>query len=189
MKIGITGHSRGIGCALFDLYSQDNEVVGFSRSNGFDISDPRIQNQIIKTCKDFDIFINNAWHPSGQAELLKKILEVWDKKKDKTIINIGSKASFWSHKTSHVYAHSKAEIQNIVNERMYEPYPRLINIILGMVDTEMAAEYKVKNKLSAEITANFIKDMVLQTSPVCVQQIMIAHPEEHFFLNSVYNKR
>ena len=38
MKIAITGHTKGIGKACFDLFNTDNNCIGFSRSNGFDIS-------------------------------------------------------------------------------------------------------------------------------------------------------
>ena len=39
MKISITGHSKGIGKACFDLLSKEHNVVGFSRSNGFNIKE------------------------------------------------------------------------------------------------------------------------------------------------------
>ena len=35
MKIAITGHTKGIGKAIADLYPN---VIGFSRSKGYDIS-------------------------------------------------------------------------------------------------------------------------------------------------------
>ena len=34
MKIAITGHSRGIGKELFNIFNVDHQVEGFSRSNG-----------------------------------------------------------------------------------------------------------------------------------------------------------
>ena len=38
-KIAITGHTKGIGKAIADLYSKKNyEVIGLSRSNGYDMS-------------------------------------------------------------------------------------------------------------------------------------------------------
>ena len=49
MKIAITGHTKGIGKAIADLYPN---VIGFSRSNGYDISKlDTIENIIIKLMK------------------------------------------------------------------------------------------------------------------------------------------
>jgi NADP-dependent 3-hydroxy acid dehydrogenase YdfG len=62
MIIGITGDSIGIGKALKDmLIAQGHVVKGFSRSNGYDVSDAKIQNKIIEKLVDCDIFINNAY--------------------------------------------------------------------------------------------------------------------------------
>jgi short-subunit dehydrogenase len=53
MKIAITGHTKGIGKAIAGLYYTD-EVVGFSRSNGYDISKPEDVKSIIKTSIEQD---------------------------------------------------------------------------------------------------------------------------------------
>ena len=37
MRIGITGHSDFLGKGLFDLLGKNHEVIGFSRSNGYDL--------------------------------------------------------------------------------------------------------------------------------------------------------
>ena len=94
MKISITGHTKGIGLAFADLYQQKNyQVIGFSRSNGFDITDPDAVDQIINQSQDADIFINNAhaWNHDAfaQTNLLFRLWESWQGKK-KTIVNIGS---------------------------------------------------------------------------------------------------
>ena len=39
MKIAITGHSKGIGKACSDLLSAEHEVIGLSRSNGYNIDE------------------------------------------------------------------------------------------------------------------------------------------------------
>ena len=66
MKIAITGHSRGIGKACFDLFSAEHECVGFSRSNGYDISKGIIN--IIDQSLECDVFINNAYFEFKQVE-------------------------------------------------------------------------------------------------------------------------
>lgn len=69
MKVAITGHTTGIGKQLFDYFSRKNaEVVGMSRSNGYDLETS--VDQIIENAKDCDIFINNAYRDDKQLELL-----------------------------------------------------------------------------------------------------------------------
>ena len=42
MKIAITGHTKGIGQAIYDLLGQEHDVIGYSRSNGYNINQPEI---------------------------------------------------------------------------------------------------------------------------------------------------
>jgi NADP-dependent 3-hydroxy acid dehydrogenase YdfG len=56
MKVAVTGHTSGIGKAIYEKYQPNS--VGFSRSNGFDIT--KDIKKILKACKDCDIFVNNA---------------------------------------------------------------------------------------------------------------------------------
>lgn len=78
MKIAITGHTSGIGKCLFENLSQEHDVTGYSRSNGFDISNTENREQIANT--EYDIFINNAYNFSNmgnddQIEMLKLVYE------------------------------------------------------------------------------------------------------------------
>ena len=58
MKVAITGHTRGFGNSLYNIFkSQEHDVLGFSRSNGFDISNNLIREHIVDEIKNFDIFI------------------------------------------------------------------------------------------------------------------------------------
>ncbi len=91
MKIGITGHTKGFGKYLFDCLQKDHEIIGFSRSNSFDISIESSRANIIQHSADCDIFINNAHLNFHQTELLYQIFNQWRSKK-KLIINIGSNA-------------------------------------------------------------------------------------------------
>ena len=85
MKIAITGHTRGIGKAIADLLPE-HEIIGLSRSNGYDITDVK---KIVDAAKDCDIFINNAYHEFDQEKILKALNIEW-KNTDKVIISIGS---------------------------------------------------------------------------------------------------
>lgn len=84
MKIGITGHTRGIGKSLYDYFQDNNHtVIGFSRSNGHDID--LNQDKIVEVLKSCDVFINNASSNDSQLQLLKKTNKIVPK-----IITVGS---------------------------------------------------------------------------------------------------
>ena len=87
MNYVITGHTSGIGKALYDrLYPN---VKGYSLSSGYDIKNKQNRTSIIQRNLDADVFINCAEDEFGQSQLL---LELYDEFKDtnKTIINVGS---------------------------------------------------------------------------------------------------
>ena len=91
MNIALTGHSKGLGKALFEFLSQKHEIVGFSRSNGYDIKSPFDRKKIIKESKDCDIFINLVHNYYHQTDLLLELHKSW-KGLQKYIINIGTSA-------------------------------------------------------------------------------------------------
>ena len=88
MKIAVTGHTKGIGKALYDFYQNKGHfLLGFSRSNGYDIG--KKTNEIIEQAKDCEIFFNNAYSGFYQTDILFKLWEIWQNK-EKLIINISS---------------------------------------------------------------------------------------------------
>ena len=80
MKIAITGHTKGIGKCIFDNIISD----GFSRTNGFDITKP---DTFIDSIKNFDVFINNTFHPTYQKEVFEKLFNIW-KYEEKTLAGV-----------------------------------------------------------------------------------------------------
>lgn len=83
MKIGMTGHTRGVGKVIFETLSENYNVIGFSRTNGYDVNQPEI---ILNEIKECDIFINNAYNKDAQLNLFKLLFDKW-KSSDKVIIN------------------------------------------------------------------------------------------------------
>ena len=73
MKIAITGHTKGIGKAIAGLYYTD-EVVGFSRSNGYDISDISSIDSIVNASLNCEVFVNNAYYGTAQVDIFEKLL-------------------------------------------------------------------------------------------------------------------
>ena len=89
MKVAITGHTRGIGAAIASRF---DDVVGFSKTTGYDLSDNKVIKQIVEEAQDCDIFVNNAYYGDAQAKLLYKMYERWQHT-PKLIINIGAVSS------------------------------------------------------------------------------------------------
>ena len=71
-KIAITGHTKGIGKAIADLYKKKKyDVIGLSRSNGFDVAGDH--DKIMEKLKDCRLVVLNAHAGNSQLALLKKI--------------------------------------------------------------------------------------------------------------------
>lgn len=88
MTTAITGHTSGIGKKLYERLYPD--VIGFSRSNGYDITNPSDRYRIIQESQHCDVFINNATAQFGQTLLFLELFSSW-KNQNKTIINVGSR--------------------------------------------------------------------------------------------------
>jgi len=93
MKIAITGHTSGFGKTVYDRCSHlQVACVGFSRTNGYDITDAHARRQIVHMSQDCDVFINNAYDGYGQIDMLYDIYHAWHAQ-PKHIVTIGSYAS------------------------------------------------------------------------------------------------
>ena len=156
MKIAITGHSRGIGKELYNIFDVDHQVEGFSRSNGFNISEKH--RLIARSVKDCDVFVNNAWKGYYQLELLNAVFDMWKDDETKTIVNISSLSKYHglSGNTSG-YSASKAALSHQAFILMFKTDRkcRMINVNPGFVES----------KMTEGVTANML------TAPECAEQI------------------
>ena len=138
-KIAITGHSKGIGEALTKLYTEaGHEVLGFSRSNGFDLFTEEGRDAVL-THDDCDIFINNAFADASQITLFKAFYEKWRYDNTKTIVNINSRAKYGpiaGREYSMVKKMLHKEWVKILEDHG-DRLCRIININPGYVDTQM----------------------------------------------------
>ena len=148
MKIAITGHTSGIGKALFD-YFVSYTPMGFSRTNGYNINHVEDRKKIVNQCMDCDIFINNAYsdETNSQLYLLQEIYSAWATK-DKLIINISSRI------TDFVLLPSSPEQLYQTHKKDQDTFclgkirsPQIVNLKLGMVDTPRVSLYN-RSKLT-----------------------------------------
>jgi len=173
MKIAITGHTKGIGKAIADLYYTD-EVVGFSRSNGYDIVHPGNVARIIAESAECDIFVNNAYHDFVQCDLLDGIYDLWKNDPTKTIVNIISRARYGLGKAK-FYGQTKMELYSKAKTMMFsDKRCRIININPGYVKTDMVAHVPDTVKmLTPEQLATMIKWCLDQPQGVEVGELSV----------------
>jgi hypothetical protein len=104
MKMVITGHTWGIGKALYNSFkSAEWEVVGLSRSNGYDI-DTNFD-RVVEAVTGADLFINNAYRDRQQAQLVHAL-----KDKVKKMVVMGSVSRHYPELIHTDYVHDKQEL-------------------------------------------------------------------------------
>lgn len=186
LNVAITGHSKGIGQSLYNKFLHEGHLVkGFSRSNGYDISLRQLD--IINESAACDVFINNAYHPTGQTELLVLLLEKW-KDKNKLIINIGTKGIFFPTKhPDSLYQAVKIQQNEIIKNAMKFGYPKIMNFMPGIVNTQKGSQFTSPQKLNPDDVADLIYLTVMLKDKISIQQIVIDNPgldwEDIVFIN------
>jgi NADP-dependent 3-hydroxy acid dehydrogenase YdfG len=147
MKIAITGHTKGIGNAIYNYFAEKNEVYGFSRSNGYNIADKFSREKIVETAKEFDIFVNNAYNDYDDSQLLmlREMFDVW-KNTDKIIINISSRYTNGNNE----YSFTKKQLNEFCEKNVYNSL-YILNINPGLVDSDRVKNIQGKKMNTAEI--------------------------------------
>ena len=147
MKIAITGHTQGIGSAIYKYFAENNEVHGFSRSNGYNISDRLSREKIVESVKEFDIFVNNAYndYDDSQLAMLIEMSSVW-KDSDKIIINISSRYTNADNK----YSLTKKQLNEFCEKNLYNTL-YILNVSPGLVDTDRVKDVQGKKMNTDEI--------------------------------------
>lgn len=149
-KIAITGHTKGIGKAIKERFEEKYQIIGFSRSNGYDIAKGEDIDRIIDESLDCEIFINNAYHFDQQ----NKIAKLWEQShKDKLhfIINVSTLASDpmfdVESKLPHLVPYAKEKQQ--LNQTTFDICDRrdgsckAMSILLGIVETGFENPYGI----------------------------------------------
>ena len=162
MKILITGHSRGIGASCAKVFNDGvhKEIIGCSRSNGYDISDLQTRKNIVQLARDCDIIILNAFSDEvkyAQHELLVDMFNEYEKE-IKTIVVISSNASdTWKNKMRK-YPSYKKQIDHSCRQMAQLNMPcRVINIRPGWTATDRIHKDFHKQAMSSNSIALAIR--------------------------------
>ena len=156
----ITGHTRGLGKALCDKIP--TPVLGFSRSNGYDIRLQVDRSRIIDEVSNCDIFINCAYcGDDSQTTLLYELYSSW-KNKDKLIINIGSETTSGIKKKEWMYTAHKSSLHKASEQLSYLNNPcKVVNFKFGYIGVERVLKtYNPKEYILPEHAAQFILDNI-----------------------------
>jgi len=152
MRIALSGHTRGIGKYIFE----NIESYGFSRTNGYDITDT---DNYINSIKNFDVFINNTFHPIYQQKIFEKLFDEW-KYKNKTIVNILNLSTILNDDITvqHEYFKSKQSFKKSIQSTMLNNKNKKVRIINLFISTmENHTNYTGKNKVKYKDVFNILK--------------------------------
>lgn len=167
MNFAITGHTQGIGLALAEqLQQRGHSVIGFSRTNGFDLNDPASIKRIAESSQHVDCFINNAHCRYAQAELVYEMAQRW-KDQRKTIVCISSRLAVTNtiDHPEHGYQTTKTALDDAVSRvRDLQTWPRISLVRPPTVTTQRSAWVKPKldNRFyTADEFAEFLVPLML----------------------------
>lgn len=162
-KIAITGHTSGIGLALYTDLAQHYEVVGLSRTNGYDLSTEEGFHKILLQIAEVDVFINNAYSYWKQTDLLYALFDSW-KSEPKVIINISSNSGDGTKNYKHPYAVHKAALDKACEQLNAIPDAqcRVVNIKPAWVKTPRTEQIKTSEPMLAPNDISKVVCWILQ---------------------------
>ena len=144
-KVLVIGHTKGIGKAIFDYYSNKGyKVKGLSRSNGYHLSD---LDKFFKHIYAYDWIILNAFYYNSQYKLLKHIVDRYENSNKKVIVitsTSGTNVCFDrsikadSYKE---YSRCKKKLINFiekVQQKLIDRPLQIFDVCPDVVDTEMS---------------------------------------------------
>ena len=165
-KIGIVGHTKGIGKAIAKLYQKKKyEVVGLSRSNGYDLI--KDQEAIMEQLDDCQYIVVNAFAGKGQLDLLKKIFGQFHFHYKKVAVVTSTSGTPAGEdkdikdKTYNQYCKFKKELIEYINELQQELVMRplsVYDVCPDTVDTDMTnGLWEELPKLKADEVAEAVR--------------------------------
>jgi len=175
MKIAITGHTRGLGKAIYDLYPG---AVGFSKSTGYNIGNEADAISIISQSIDCDVFINNAFHETAQQHLFEHMFKQWRYDNTKTIVNISSRAGYnldWPGWVVSKYSNSKENLNKKFREYLLltSRKCRMISFNPGYIDTDMIADKPDVPRLTTQQAAEMVAWCINQPSRIEIGELSV----------------
>jgi len=159
MKYAITGHTQGLGYAIANVVGDDN-VVGFSRSTGYDIANKTDRQRIINESMKCDVFINNAHSGFAQTELLYELWDAWADT-NKIIVNIGSNTTDGIKSYSHIYTAEKMSLEKASEQLSNQSKCKVVLLKFGWIGTDrILKNVNPPAYIEVDDAAWFVSDMI-----------------------------
>ena len=177
MNIAITGHTSGIGLALYNKFIEENyNVLGFSKKTGHDISLESTRQSILDQIQNCDIFVNNAWHITGQLELLKEVMCLWDGT-EKYIVNISSNVkilpeTFFVVKEIIEYRDSKKKLDEVMDN--YTGTIKILNVLPELTNTNFNLGIEGFD-ISSGMSSEYVADLIYKEFNTNNRELVIKH--------------
>ena len=139
-RIFITGHTRGIGKAVFDFYkSKDYLCYGISKSTGLDID--KDCDVIVQQMSNFKYIVLNAYDKDSQLRMLKSIIERYKNEPKKIAVitsTSGTRAGMDSslkHQEYNWYCKNKKALIEYIEKAQQDLFDKPIQIYDVCPDT------------------------------------------------------
>lgn len=129
-KIVITGHTSGLGKAIYDKFTEVSchEIIGLSRSNGYDIDTDF--DKVVEEATGAYIFINNAYRDEQQLKLFNSL-----KDKVNMMVVMGSVSRHYPELIPTNYVHDKQALAEACRLESIKPNSiPLLHLDLGFLE-------------------------------------------------------
>lgn len=180
-KIYITGHTSGLGAALYDFFDREDCVlIGMSRSNGYDLD----KNLIDFVHDDFSIYINNAHSGYQQTRLLYQLFEK-NQGRRCVIVNIGSVSADGNKDSLNEYAVQKAALEKACTQlQLIDTDCRIVHIKLGRMNTPMTEHRAMYPRMHPAYVARSIGWVLSQPNEILVKNLTLDVMHSRQMLNN-----
>jgi len=179
-RIFITGHTRGIGKAIFEMYKGKNFLChGVSKSTGMDID--KDCDSIVQQMANFDYIVLNAYEKDSQLRMLQMIVERYqDEPKKIAVITstsgtpAGMDSSLKQQEYNWYCKNKKALIEYIekIQQDLFEKPIQIFDVCPDTVKTDMSEGlWEEYPKLQAQEVAECV-DMCF-TKPYNINKIVL----------------
>ena len=179
-RIFITGHTRGIGKAIFDLYKGKNFLChGVSKSTGMDVD--KDCDTIVQQMANFQYIVLNAYEKDSQLRMLQMIVERYqnDPKKIAVITSTsGTSAGMDSSLKRQEYnwycKNKKSLIEYIekIQQDLYDKPIQIFDVCPDTVKTDMSKGlWEEYPKLQAQEVAECVE--MCFTKPYNINKIVL----------------
>jgi hypothetical protein len=168
-KIIITGHTQGLGKSIYDKFKEIScrEIIGMSRSNGYDID--KNFDRIVEEATGAELFINNAYRDKQQLKLFNAL-----KNKVDMMVVMGSVSRFYPELIPTQYVHDKQELAEACRLESLKPNGiPILHLDLGFIEgTEINENDSTSFVSDFNTSKNDIVDTIIfWAQKPCIRQI------------------